>query len=175
MRKPIGITVLLGLVLIPAWLSLGAQDKAGQDEDFVRKASAADVAEIELGKLASQNAGSPEVKQFGQTMVGDHSKASQELAAIAKKKGFKVSTQMDQKHQEAFGQLSKLKGADFDRKYMAQMVMDHQEAADLFETQAAKGQDADLKNFAAKTVPVIRHHLKHAQQLASNVGADKSK
>src|SRR6185312_15767308 len=46
------------------------------DKTFVMKAAQGGMAEVELGQVATQNAKSDEVKQFGQRMVDDHTKAS---------------------------------------------------------------------------------------------------
>ena len=48
-----------------------ASTKAGADAAFVKKAGQGGMAEVELGKLATQKASSDDVKQFGQKMVDD--------------------------------------------------------------------------------------------------------
>jgi putative membrane protein len=51
------------------------------------------------------------------------------------------------------------------------MVDDHKEDVDMFEKASNKGTDADVKAFAAKTLPVLRTHLDSAQ--AVNDGLKK--
>jgi putative membrane protein len=46
------------------------------------------------------------------------------------------------------------------------MVEDHEKAVKLFSKEAQQGQDADLKAFAAKTLPTLQEHLSRAVQLA---------
>jgi len=46
--------------------------------------------EVEFGKLATEKAASPQVKQFGQRMIDDHSKANDELKGIACSQGIQV-------------------------------------------------------------------------------------
>src|SRR5581483_8855131 len=53
----------------------GSSQLSAMDKHFVRKAAQGGIAEVELGKLATQKASSDEVKKFGQRMVDDHSKA----------------------------------------------------------------------------------------------------
>ncbi len=144
----------------------GAADERFSDQHFVTKASASDLAEINLGRLAAQRGSSSEVKQFGQKMVQDHTKASTELLKIADSKNLTPAQQMDQKHQQALQKLSGLQGTEFDRAYLKQLVTDHEEAVQLF-TQASKHcRDQDLKAFATRTLPAIQEHLQMVKRHA---------
>jgi len=162
------LTALLALFLAPATAEDRTKD-AVSDEQFVQKASAAGLAEVNLGTLASQRGASADVKKFGQHMVNDHTKANKELATLADKKRFKVAERMDQAHQEAADKLAKLEGAEFDRQFAHWMVKDHEEAVNLFSAEAKDGKDEDLKAFATKTLPTLKEHLKMAQELEKTV------
>jgi len=185
-RLIVAAVVFLGIAATPGLVSFGqdTQGKAGKgdgkdgqalqgltDEKFVMMASAMDLAEINLGRVAVQKAMNPEVKQFGQKMVADHTKSSKELLMLlGKKQGLKAASTMDQEHQALHDKLSQLKGADFDQMYMMHMAQDHKKAVALFKHQASEGKDEDLKAFAAKTLPVVQEHLKMAEQLAHGKG-----
>jgi len=54
---------------------------------------------------------------------------------------------------------------DFDKTYAKQQVTAHQKADELFTKYAAKGDDAVVKAFAVKTLPVIKQHLEAAMKL----------
>lgn len=138
---------------------------SAQDEKFVKMASASDLAEINTSRQASTQAASPEVRQFAAKMLADHTKSSQELAAIANKKKIRPAEAMEKKHEAMWRKLLNLKGPDFDRAYMKGQVMAHEAAVDLFETQSKEGQDKELKAFAKKTLPIIQHHLEMAKAL----------
>src|SRR5690349_5799966 len=84
------------------------------DRTFVEKAASGGMAEVKMGKLAVDKGTSPTVKQFGQKMVDDHSKANDELKSIASKKNLTLPTEVDSKHQAAYDKLAKLSGSDFD-------------------------------------------------------------
>jgi putative membrane protein len=162
----------VALVAMAVCLWLAASAFAGQrqgtspDQAFVKKAVVGGLAEVQLGKLAVEHAASPDVKQFGQRMVQDHSKANQELMALVKTKAISVPTALDQKHQKAAARLAKLHGAAFDRAYLQQMVKDHEEDVQLFSTQAKQGKDPELKAFAADTLPTLEEHLRMVRNLA---------
>jgi len=91
------------------------------------------------------------VKKFGSTMVTDHTKAGNELMAIAKKKGVDLSKEK--------AKMMKLNDANFDKEYIDAMVKDHQEDLSAFQGEAKNGSDADVKAFATKTSAVIQKHL----------------
>ena len=68
-------------------------------------------------------------------------------------------------HMDQITNLSKKSGREFDREYMKMMVDDHQEDIDEFEKCSNNSKDADLKAFAAKTLPVLRTHLDSAKAI----------
>jgi len=149
----------------------GEKTRGLTDQQFVERASAMDLAEIKLGKIALKNAAGPEAKQFARRMIADHTKSSMELLKIAGPKGLQPSEQPDNKHQALASKMATMKGAAFDRAYLKHMVMDHQKAVSLYQAQARRGQDQDIKAFAAKTLPVVREHLKMARELAGKEGS----
>ncbi len=144
---------------------------SSSDREFMMKAAIGGMEEVELGRLATQKAASPDVKQFGQRMVDDHSKANSELMGLAARKAVSLPTALDKQHQDDVDKLSKLSGAAFDREYMSMMVKDHQEDVAEFEREAASGADTDVKQWAERTLPTLRQHLQMAQETAGKVGA----
>jgi len=126
--------------------------------DFVKEAAQGGMAEVELGQLASKNAQDPEVKKFGQMMVSDHGKANAELKTLAGKKNWTMPTDIGS-HKSTMDKLQGLKGADFDKEYVDEMVSDHEKDLKAFQQQGQSGTDPELKEFAAKTATVIQKHL----------------
>ncbi|HEX7772888.1 MAG TPA: DUF4142 domain-containing protein, partial [Pyrinomonadaceae bacterium] len=84
-----------------------------KDRDFVMDAAMGGLMEVELGRLAAQQGASEAVKQFGQRMVDDHSKANTELMTLATSKGITLPTAIDDKHRQEVTKLSAMSGADF--------------------------------------------------------------
>jgi len=154
---------------VGGWLGRPAVTQAERvsdsDRQFLMQAASSGMAEVQLGQLATQRAASAEVKQFGQRMVNDHSKANKELMALAQAKNIAVTKELDQKHQAIADKLSTLQGAAFDHAYMAGQVADHEQAVTLFTTAAEDSHDTEVKAFAAKTLPTLQEHLHLARQL----------
>jgi putative membrane protein len=148
-----------------------AKGGGGGDHAFAKEAAIGGMAEVELGNLAKQNAASADVKQFGDRMVTDHSKANDELKQWASQKKVTLPADLDAKHKALKDRLSKLNGAAFDKAYMHEMVMDHKQDVAAFKKESTSGKEADLKAWAGKTLPTLEDHLKMAQDTASKVGA----
>ena len=147
---------------------------SSRDQKFLMDTAMAGLMEVELGRWAAQVGTSPEVKQFGQRMIGDHSKANTELTQLASSKGVTLPTQLDEKHQRDVSKIARLKGADFDRAYSKAMLDDHEDAVKDFEKQSTNGTDADLKAFATKTLPTLQEHLEMARALPGNTKPSNS-
>ena len=149
----------------------GAKDPAktagaAEVESWIKRAAHTGLAEVELGKLAAQKAYSPEVKQFGQRMVDDHSKANEELMKIAKDKGVTPPARLDKKHRKLQDELTKANEGDFDKKYMDGQVKDHKEAIALFE-KGAKSKDPQVQQFASSKLPALKEHLQMAETVST--------
>jgi putative membrane protein len=140
-----------------------------KDYKFACEAAKGGMMEVKAGELAKTKSADPNLKQFGEKMVADHSKAGDELKEIAARKGATLPTELDTDQQRFINKLQNLTGKDFDKAYADEMVDDHKKDLKEFQKAAEKTEDADLKNFAAKTVTVIAQHLEHAQHMSANV------
>src|SRR3954454_11483208 len=140
------------------------------DTKFVHEAAAGGMAEVSLGKLAADKATNPDVKQFAQRMVDDHSKANDELKTLASQKGVTLPADTDAAHKATEARLSKLSGAAFDKAYMADMVKDHDKDVAAFKHASTSASDADLKAWAAKPLPTLQEHQTQAKPVNAKVG-----
>jgi putative membrane protein len=152
-------------------LALAARALAGSDADkeFLGKAIAAQIAEIKLAELAERNAASADVKNFAKMMMTDHAKVRDALLERAKAAKLAVVQGLEGGYKEKVSRLSKLEGAAFDREYMKTMVEGHQHAVKAFEAHAKSATDPDLRKLLTDTLPRVREHLKHAQQIQANL------
>lgn len=139
------------------------------DRQFAIKAAQDNIAEIELGQLASQRALNSEVKQFGQRMVRDHTQASAELKELATQKGITLPQDIGEENRKMKANLSKLSGVAFDEAYINHMVAEHNQDVSLFGRQSRQGNDPDLKAWAAKTLPILQEHLQLARSLSQKL------
>lgn len=138
---------------------------AEESADFAVEAADAGLLEVQLGTVALTKATTPEVKKFAQMMVDDHTKANNELKALAQQKNITLPTTMGNEHQRKYDNLNEKTGLDFDKEYMDQMVKDHKEAIDEFEDEAEDGNDPEIKAWASSKISALRSHLQEAERI----------
>lgn len=119
--------------------------------------------EIAVSQAVMDHLTNPQLKQFAQTMITDHSAANTELAKLAASKNFDLPPQ----DPSIADEWSKKTG-NVDSDYVKEMVSDHEGAVKLFE-KASKSEDPDIAAFAQKTLPTLQHHLMMAQDLSTSI------
>lgn len=143
-----------------------AEGKTMTDQQFVDMAAQIDMVEANLGQLAGNTAESQPVKDFGQTLVTDHTSDYQQLSTAAKQANLNVPTAIDAEHNKAMiDPFQKLKGAAFDRKYAQEMVAGHTKALAMYKKEAADAQNDAIKSYAQAAIPVLEKHLSAAKDL----------
>ena len=109
--------------------------------------------EVAMGRVAQKDASNSEVKNFGARMVNDHSKANEELKAIAQEENVEWPGEKE---------AGKWK---WDKDYMDAMVKNHEKDLAEFENEAKNGSDPNVKSFADKTAKTVREHLEMAKEI----------
>jgi len=145
----------------------------GADATFVKKAAEGGMAEVALAILAKEKASNADVKSYAAKLEKDHSQANDDLKEVASKKNITLASAPSKSHQALHDKLAKLSDAEFDKAYVAAMLDDHQKDVREFSRVASGNGDADVKAFASKTLPTLKEHLQHAQDLSKSVGAKK--
>jgi len=142
---------------------------APKTADFVKEAALSDMLEIESSKIAEQK-GNAEEKKFAQQMITDHTKTSSELKSLASTSNLTVDipTALDSSSQSKLDKLREAKAENFASQYDPMQVSAHKDAVSLFERYAKGGDDPKLKDWAAKTLPALQHHLEMAQDMEKN-------
>jgi putative membrane protein len=174
MRKGF-VLALASLFVICLTMPALSADKglAKADKAFVKNAANGGMMEVQMGQLATKNAASQEVKDFGQMMVTDHGKANDELKSLAAAKELKLPTELKGMQKAKVDKLSKETGAEFDKKYMKAMVKDHKKHVEKFQKATKDVKDPEINAWAAKTLPTLEKHLQRAKEVAQKVGAVK--
>ncbi|QKS81776.1 DUF4142 domain-containing protein [Pseudomonas bijieensis] len=160
--RQLSLAVALSTSMGSAW--------AATSNDFVDNAAAGGIAEIETSKLALEKSASADVKTFAEKMISDHTKANEELKALAKKHDIEVpdDTTLVKKAKE---KILDLRDESFDAAYANNQVKAHEETIALFKKEAEtvtddkKAGNTELKAFAQKMLPDLEHHLEGAKKL----------
>jgi putative membrane protein len=142
-----------------------------KDKKFIDKALSSNAAEVELGRLAEQRAGSDDVREFARTMQQHHRQASEEVAALSSEHRAD-DAEPERKQRKKIDQLAELEdGQAFDAAYAALMVELHQQDIELFEEVADNdAYSQPVRELAQQKLGGLRQHLQQAQQLDRQVG-----
>ena len=163
---------------------------ARQDNTFLDKAIEANVAEIELSKMAEMRAEDPRVKAYAALMVKDHTKALRQLQHD-QDMAQSGTTVLSLEHRELRDRLAEFSGSEFDSAYMDAMVEMHRKDIQEFETAAqskpSKSDDstsdsstvtrekpepvegAENKPVAKELLPMLKMHLQQATEIQENL------
>jgi putative membrane protein len=131
------------------------------DRNFIEDAAKAGMAEVAISQIAAEKAMDPQVKEFARMMVNDHGGANTELTTLAGSKNVMLPT----KQPNTDKWTKKKAGKDFDEDYMEKMVDEHDNAVEHFEREVKRGDDADVKAFAAKMLPTLQAHHARAKEI----------
>ena len=152
----------------PAGGQTSPNSLSSRDRTFLMQAGQLSMMEVELGRLAVQRGSSPGVKQYGQEMVEDHTRANQELMQLAMQKKVELPTEMSTQNTAMIDRLSGLSGSRFDAAYKQAMIDSHNQAIALFQAQSQQGQDPQLKAWATQKLPNLQAHLEMVNQMRAD-------
>jgi putative membrane protein len=160
----------LAIIALAATITfMPAADPAALHENdiaFAKKAAVGGLLEVRSSEAALKRTTlTAEEQAFARQLIADHGKANDELAAIAKRKGIAVPTELGSEEQEKLAKAAEIKDKDFNEEYLEHQISCHKKTIDLFEDQAEDGKDSDLKAFASKHLPTLKAHLETAKRL----------
>jgi putative membrane protein len=144
-------------------------DSVKRDVKFTVTAANGGMTEVQVSKLALTKSTNPDVTMFAQMMVTDHSKANDELKALAATKNITLPIAISDDNQKKIDKLSAETEKDFDKDYSDMMLDDHNSTIDLFKSEASNGNDSAIKAWATATIPTLEHHLEMADSLKARV------
>jgi putative membrane protein len=175
MKRHLTGLVAGALLFSTAALAQSAGEKTGVNSvlgvapktaDFVKEAAMSDMLEIESSKIAQQK-GNAQEKKFAEQMITDHTKTSSELKSMVSSSNLKadIPTALDSSSQSKLDKLRDAKPENFASQYDPMQVSAHKEAVSLFQRYGKGGDDPKIKDWAAKTLPNLQHHLEMAQDM----------
>lgn len=135
------------------------KDAREYDAKFMTKAANGGMLEVQLGQAVAKAATTPQAKMVANQMVTDHTKANDELKALAAKMNVTLPTTLDDDAQSTYKDVTEKKGLDLDKEYLSKMESDHKDDIKEFEEASTKAASPELRAFATKTLPTLREHL----------------
>lgn len=146
------------------------------DANILSLVALANGGEVADGKMAEQHATNKDVKGFAKQMVDDHGSMQKDVDKLAKKDNLtpqspSMADSLSKQAKQMSDSLSKLKGAAFDKAYMAHEVDEHQKTVQNLQQWQSAAQNADLKNALGDAIKKVQGHLQKAQDIQSKLGA----
>jgi putative membrane protein len=146
----------------------GTAPLSESDQKFLRKAASGSLVEIGEARHVQQAGLNPELKTFAGEILADHTRAHEELQKLAATKGWTLPTEVE-KEKGAMGDMTKLGGAQLDKKYAKELVDDHEKDVKEFRDAGKNVSDPDLRQWAQKEIPILEGHLTKAQDLHKRI------
>jgi putative membrane protein len=144
------------------------------DLKFMNETAQSGLMEVQAATIAEEKAQSEDVKQFAKKLREDHTKANEELKALAAQKNVDLPTEMGPKHQAQIAKLQNLSEANFDKQWTKMQVDHHKKDVKEFQRHADRSMDSHVKAFAEKTLPTLQQHLQTAQNLQQTATRSRS-
>jgi putative membrane protein len=157
----------MGVALCGAMPAFAQSDASQTDRYFVAAILQTSNAEIRAGNMAQQKSPSPDVKQFAQRMIGDHTQLSQQMQPLAQQMTITVAPdEVTPPEQRASAKLQELTGDAFDKEYIRSQLNEQAHALRLFQSEIATTRDENLKQTAQAGAKEAMLHMHLAERLA---------
>lgn len=153
--------------LVLSFPALAAESPPKLTQDFIDTAAVANKFEIDTSELALKYGKGEDVKKFAQEMIDDHTKIGEEFKATLTAANITPPADgLDMAHNAKYAKLRLFTTENgFDASYISEQLAAHQDAVKLFGDYAANGPTPAVKEFAAKTLPKLEHHLAMVKEL----------
>ncbi|APA90062.2 DUF4142 domain-containing protein (plasmid) [Paraburkholderia sprentiae WSM5005] len=157
-------------LLLVAGANTAHADDVHSPGDFLGFAIQDGRAEIQSCQLALRTSSNTSVQSFAKRMIADHESLDARIERLAQRKGYNLPTGISITAKATQAALTPLTGHTFDKVFMDHNVSDHKDDIKRFSEQAQRGSDPDVRALAASAVPVLREHLKLAEQTRTKLG-----
>ncbi|CCE11460.1 conserved exported hypothetical protein [Bradyrhizobium sp. STM 3843] len=152
-----------------------AQGAKLTDPQIAHIAYTAGEIDIKAAKQALDKASNKDVKEFAEGMVRDHEAVNKQALDLVKKlkvtpEDNDTSRTLSKQASEKLGELGKLKGAAFDKAYIANEVAYHKTVDNALETQLIpSASNAELKGLLQTGLKIFQGHEQHAEHVAAEL------
>ena len=152
-----------------------AQSAKPTDPQIAHIAYTAGVIDVAAAKQALAKTGNKDVKGFAEDMVRDHEAVNKQALDLVKKlkvtpEDNDTSRSLSKNAADKLAELGKLKGAEFDKAYVANEVAYHKAVDSALETQLIpSANNAELKSLLQTGLKIFQGHEQHAEHVAAGL------
>ncbi len=130
------------------------------DQAFIDQAALDGLQEISLGHLAVQRGQHQEVRELGQRLISDFSRASSELISLALRRGLVPPGFLPRRRRAEVETLARISGSVFDTCFAKQLISTQRQVLSRFQNELDQGADPELRAFAKRTLPLLHENLR---------------
>jgi putative membrane protein len=147
------------------------------DPQIAMVAFVASSADSAGGIQAQERSANPDVRNFAQTMVTDHTNMNREETDLTTRlqvtpEASDMSRQLKESHDRASAELAAKTGPDYERAYIQHEVTMHENLLGALDRQLIpNAQNPDLKALLQKVRPAVQAHLERAKQIQQRLNA----
>ncbi|QHO72603.1 hypothetical protein ACH79_08210 [Bradyrhizobium sp. CCBAU 051011] len=152
-----------------------AQGAKPTDPQIAHIAYTAGVLDINAAKQAIAKTGNKDVKAFAEDMVRDHEAVNKQALDLVNKlkvtpEDNDTSKALSKQATEKLAELDKLKGAEYDKAYVANEVAYHKAVNGALERQLIpSASNAELKSLLQTGLKIFQGHQQHAEEVAAKL------
>jgi putative membrane protein len=152
-----------------------AQGAKPTDPQIAHIAYTAGQIDIAAAKQALAKASNKDVKTFAQDMVRDHEAVNKQALDLVKKLNVTpqdndTSKTLSKNAADKLAELAKLKGAAYDKAYVANEVAYHKAVNSALETQLIpSATNPELKSLLQTGLKIFQGHQQHAEHVAADL------
>ena len=145
------------------------------DPQIAHIAYTAGVIDVAAAKQALAKTSNKDVKEFAENMVRDHEAVNKQALDLVKKlkvtpEDNDTSKSLSKNAAAKLDELAKLKGADFDKAYVANEVAYHKAVDGALETLLIpSASNAELKSLLQTGLKIFQGHEQHAEHVAAEL------
>lgn len=136
-----------------------------EDKRFVRSVAFSSLVEMEAGKLSLGKTKDSTIQRFGRLLINEHQQLAKDLKDVVAQREVEFPVRLDDAHENKIAHLSTKSGREFEIAFIKLMVDDYKTSLRLFDEAGAHAKDVHIQSFANKNIPIIREHLRIANQL----------
>lgn len=151
-----------------------SQQQKMTNQEFVSKAYAGNLAEVQMAEMVQSKATNKQVKDFAKQLKDDHTKANQELKSLAQKKNIKLSDTLSSDKKNMLTEMKSMSATDLEESFMDMMEKEHQSAVKLYQKAVQDITDQDLNKYASNTLPTLKNHLDKAKKINQSLEQAKA-
>ena len=175
MKKKLLIAVSMFALALQATPSAAQSPAELNDLQIAHVAYVADNIDIRYAHLALAISSNPAIHEFARTMIRDHTAVNEQALALLKKLNAQpqdnfLSRQLTANSEKLVDEMSKLRGAEFDKRYAENELAYHKAVNELVANAFIPNiENAEVKSLFEAGLKIFKAHEHHAEMMVKAV------